>query len=329
MVPLKPPFDSSALSDLKERIQYEDWLLEAAYSIASQDLFPTYPDGVIFALNNPIPHHRVYASGNCIIGDWRPKFLQVGAPLVFVSIFKLLDMFIEWVLSNNGKKVSYRFKDKLNSLDVSIVFPEPIESNAWLKERLVGFYRTLEPLRGTIIHDRYFTSTDGTLSISSSKQGTVGQPLNISGDQLRRFAKTIISVIRYVDRTWHLDDLKKRAVKHDLDELQTLHGLGTMGQKHPTHVGVRVYSDARNAVLVDIPLLRNSVFGLYQNQDCSFDIRLLLVDDGKVVEAYHLPWSIISETEKSFRYIDELQQYEIPIPDDIEPEHIQIPVSNM
>lgn len=323
----KPLYDATSLTDLKERIQYEDWLLEATYAIASQDLFPSYPDSLIFALNNPRPHQRGYSSVNIIIGDWRPKFLQAGAPLVFVSIFKLLDMLIEWIISNNGKKVSYRFKDKLNSLNFPIVFPEPIESNVWLKERLIGFYRTLEPHRGTIIHDRYFTSTDGTLSVSSSKQGTVGVPLDISGEQLRRFAKTIISVIRYVDHTWHLDDLKKRALKHDLDELQMLHGLGTMGQKRPTHVGVRVYSDVWNSVLVDIPQLRNSVFALYQNQDCSFDIRLLLVDDGKVVEAYRLPWSIVSETEKSFRYLDELQQYEIPIPDDIELEHIQIPVS--
>ena len=79
-------------------------------------------------------------------------------------------MLIEWILEENGVPSTFRFQQKLQHLKGSPIFPQTIEFRPWLKERLTGLYSTLEPLRGTIIHDKHFTATDGAIRVSSSER---------------------------------------------------------------------------------------------------------------------------------------------------------------
>ena len=197
----QPTFDSTAFLRLAERTEYESWLLEAIYVIVEEELFPSWPDAVVYPIDKSKAQFFAHARGNAFIGDWRPGFLNAGAPLVFVSTFKLLDMLTEWVLEENGVPPTFRFQEKLRQLEASPVFPPLIESRSWLKERLVGFYRTLEPFRGTIVHDKHFTAQDGAIRVSSSKSGVVGPVVEISSGHLRALALTIVSVLRYIDDT--------------------------------------------------------------------------------------------------------------------------------
>jgi len=232
----------SALSGLSERVEYEMWLLEAVYAISEQELFPSWPDAVIYPAGSSTAHFYVYGRANAVIGDWRPGFLNAGAPLVLVSIFKLLDMLIEWILEENGERSTFRFQQKLRCLECSPIFPQSIESRPWLKERLIRLYRTLEPLRGTIIHNKHFTATDGAIRVSSSREGILKVVVEISAERLRKLAVVMISVVRYVVSMWRLDEHREKVLRHELDQLATLHGLPLLGQKKPFHTCVRVYS---------------------------------------------------------------------------------------
>jgi len=286
---MRPNFDVNAFLRLAERIKYEAWLLEATYIIVEQDLFPSWPDAVVYPVDKSKAQFFVQARCNNIEGDWRPGFLNVGAPLVFVSTFKLLDMLIEWILEENEVPSTFHFQQKIQGLQGSITFPPFIESRPWLKERLAGLYRTLEPLRGTIIHDKHFTAPDGAIRVSSSKKGIIGSPVEISAGHLRKLALTIMSVLRYVDSTWHLDDLREKTLRHDLDELVALHRLPLLGQQHPYHMRVRLYSTDSNPLHVDPTSIQSDLAARYVNQDCSFDLRVLIVSDGGVVDAYLFP----------------------------------------
>ena len=164
-----PIYDPSAFLQLAERTEYEAWLLEAVYALAEQELFPEWPDGVVYPLATSKAQFFVYGRLNIVIGDWRPGFLNAGAPLVFVATFKLLDLFLEWVLEANGIASTFRFQEKVRQLERPQIFPPLIEARPWLKDRVIGLYRRLEPLRGTIIHDRHFTATDGAIRVSSSR----------------------------------------------------------------------------------------------------------------------------------------------------------------
>jgi hypothetical protein len=318
-----PVFDASAFLRLGERTEYETWLLEAVYAIVEQELFPTWPDAVVYPVDKSKAQFFVHARGNIIVGDWRPGFLNAGAPLVFVSTFKLLDMLIEWILEENQVASTFRFQEKLQHLNGSPIFPALIDARPWLKERLVGLYRTLEPLRGTIIHDKYFTAADGAIRVSSSKKGIIGSAVEISAAHLRKLALTIVSVLRYVDGTWHLDDLREKTLRHDLDELVALHGLPLLGQQHPFHMRVRVYSTGSDPLQVDPTAIQSDLAARYLNQDCSFDLRVLMVRDGAVVEAYLFPWPLFAVPGYDWSHGINAEQYRTAIPDDIKLEHLR------
>ena len=319
----QPSFNVNALTKLGERTEYETWLLEAVYALAEQELFPTWPDGVIYSVQKSKPQFITHGRANIIIGDWRPEFLNAGAPHVFVSTFKLLDMLIEWILEENGFAPTFRFQQKLQHLHNSPIFPPALESRIWLKERLVGLYSTLEPLRGTIIHDKHFTSTDGVIRVASSKKGVIGAHVEISAAHLRKLSLTIVSVLKYVDGTWLLDDFREKTLRHYLDELAALHGLSSLGQKHPIHTCVRVYMGGSDPLLVDLMSIHSDLAARYVNQDYSFDLRVLMIRDDEVVDAYLFPWPVLAVRTDDWTHTINAQEYRTTIPDDIEPEHVR------
>lgn len=318
-----PTFDANALKRLAERTEYETWFLEAVYALVENELFPSWPDGVIYPADKSKTQFFIYARANIILGDWRSGFLNAGGPLVFVAAFKLLDMLVEWILEENGFPSNFRFQWKLKQLNSSPNVPPLIESRRWLKERLIGLYSTLEPLRGTIIHDKHFTASDGAIQVASSKNGVKGAPVEVSATHLRILARTIVSVLKYVDGTWHLDEFRERTLRHDLDEIATLHGLPSLGQKSPFHTCVRVYSTESEPLLVDPVSIRNDISRNYVDQDCSFDLRVLMVKGGKAVDAYLFPWSIFAKSNADWRQSINSEQYKTAIPEDIKPEHLR------
>lgn len=316
-----PLFDGSALSKLAERTEYETWLLEAVYALTEQELFPTWPDAVVYPVDRSKPLFLAFARANIVLGDWRPGFLNAGAPLVFVSTFKLLDMLIEWILEENGIPSTFRFQQKLQHLGKSPFFPPIIESRTWLKDRLTGLYSTLEPLRGTIIHDRHFTATNGEIRVSSSRKGILGSAVDINAADLRKLAVIVVSVLRHVNETWYLNEHREKVLRHGLDELATLHGLPHLGQKQPFHTTVRVYLYGVDPFDVDTMLIRNDLAARYVDRDCSFDLRIVMVKGREVVDAYLFPWPLVAMASSDWYQGIDAQRYRTAIPDDIKPDH--------
>ncbi|MVW76560.1 hypothetical protein [Pseudomonas xionganensis] len=317
-----PTFSTGSLNRLAERTEYELWLLEAVYEVVEQKLFPSWPDSVVYPLEKSKPDFFSYGQINAVIGDWRPHFLNVGAPLIFVSSFKLLDMFIEWVLEENGIVSTFRFDQKRKKLDGSSVFPQEIEARPWLKERLIALYSALIPLRGTIIHNKNFISADGAIRVARSKTGVVESMVDISSSQLRTLVVSILSVLKYVDGTWHLNESREKILRHALDELAPLHGLPLLGQKQPFHTRVRVYLEGDDPFDFDPIAIQRDLAERYVNQDCSFDLRVLMVRDGEVVEAYLFPDTLVATADTDWPQGVDAQQYKTKVPDDINPEHL-------
>jgi len=60
----------------------------------------------------------------------------------------------------------------------------------------------------------------------------------------------------------------------------------------------------------------------YANEDCSFDLRILMVEEGAVVAAYLFPWALIATGSFSGELRLDGQRFRTEIPDDINPEHL-------
>lgn len=319
-------FDVAFLTELEESTKYEMWFLEAAYDLAGKPLFQKWPDSLIYTPGENKPTRHTYVSANITIGDWRTGFLNAGAPLVFVMAFKLLDMLMERVLLNNGFPANklFRFQEKILRTKAGVQFPTLIESRTWLKDRLIGFYETLNPLRGTIIHANQFSATNGNLKVSSSKGGKIGPEIAITGDEIRELAILFISVIRYVDGSWTIDELREKTLRRKLDFLSQFHGLSTLGQLEPYYLTTRIYREAAPNYKIDIKAIRDYVVSIYPSKDIFFDLRVILADkETQKIVSCLVPWSKIESAGDIFECNHaDMISFSSNIPDDIVPEII-------
>jgi hypothetical protein len=170
---------------------------------------------------------------------------------------------------------------------------------------------------------KHFTATDGAIRVSASKNGVVGPVVEIDPAHLRKLALTIVSVLRYVDGTWEIDQVREKILRHDLDELAMLHALPPLGQKRPFHTCVRLYLTSSDPLRFDPMTIREDLAARYVDQDCSFDLRILMVRGSEVAEAYLLPWALFAVEGAEWKQRIDLQQYRTVIPSDIQPEHLR------
>jgi hypothetical protein len=227
-----------------------------------------------------------------LIGDWRRGFREAGAPLIFVTAFKLLDIFIEWVLDKNGKleKPYFSFCKKIKAIKEppAFYFPDLIENRSWLRERLIAFYEQFEPLRGTIIHDRHFTSADGILEVSSSKGGVVGAVVKFTELELWNIVHILIPVIRAIESGKSLDAYQEKLLRYQLDTLTQFHNLPALGQLQPTLFKVSFYDSGTEQFEFDISKIEEDIAENCKDRDVvSFDIHIV---DSTGVTTHIIPW---------------------------------------
>jgi hypothetical protein len=315
----KASYRPTEIADLTARTDYEAWLLEAVYEITDQRIAVENVDELIYPPSGGPPTQTIYVAGNIRIGDWRPGFLRAGAPLVLVSAFKLLDMMLEWVLVSNGQKPSFKFSEKIELLKRQVEFPFLIESRPWLRERLLSLYEGMDPLRGTIIHHRHFKSSEGSLQVSASRRGIVGVPVRFTPDDLRNLAALLVSLLRYLERTWTLDEFREKRLRRILDGLGYLHALPSLGQLEPGFLNVRVYVIDGAEVECDLDRVGRDIAAKRPNQDVMFDLRVVSIKpDGTSATAYLVPWSRLQSSGRCTWPVAELECFEEAPPPDLD-----------
>lgn len=317
---LMPSYDKTSFEDLRARTQYESWLLEAVYDVVGSPVLEDWPDQLVYPASGASPTLRNFGRINAIIGDWRPKFLESGAPLVFVTSFKLLDMLLEWVLERNEISSTYRFVQKIGALKKGVTFPPFFASRSWLQDRIIGLYEYLEPLRGTIIHARHFKTSDGILHVSNSKSGTVGPEVIIRADELRSLAVLAVSLLRYVDGTWVINPFREKYLRRTLDDIKYLHGLSSLGQKTPRLLTVRVFTKWSVSIEVDLKRIRDDIARMCPNEDVVFDLRVVTVNvDGSKATGYLFSCDKINgERARLVRAVVDIAHLQRPLHEDID-----------
>ena len=309
-------FQGPAITNLQDRTEYESWLLEEVYEITDQRIAVEGVDELVYPPTGAPPTQTVYGMASINIGDWRPGFLEAGAPLVLVTAFKLLDMILEWVLVQNGQPATFRFSQKLVALQGSIQFPQLIASRPWLQRRLLSLYTGLEPLRGTIIHDRHFQTSSGDLRVAISKKGSVRAPVALAAADLRRISAFGVSLIRYLEGTWALDLFREKRLRFWLDQLAHVHNEPLLGQQEPGFLNIRIYSKPAAVFSVDLPKLRRDAIAKRPGQDVLFDVKLVVADPISLsARAFLIPWSRHEQERASLQLTPaELETMPCPLP---------------
>ena len=314
-MPVRDFSSEQARQELRELTGYEDWLLQHVYKLTEDELFPEWPDAVVYDADTKSSVVRNSGRGNAVLLDWRPGFLQVAPPLVFVASFKLLDMLFEWVLKVTDRFDGYQFSRKIKQLDKpGIVYPSVLQARPWLVAALAALYKCSEPLRGTIIHSRHFESSNGGLRIASSKNEVVGEYVELSAEDLRTYAQLSVSVLKYLHGDWHLDAHREKRLRWQIDALQKLHRLEPLGQAQPRHVCVRWNTRDPNIRIVDVDWIQGDILERNPGQDVTFDLRVVTASEGRSSpRAYLIPYEVLPRLDS----LPEAQwaDYSSPIPD--------------
>lgn len=294
-MPVRDFSSEQARQELRELTGYEDWLLQHVYKLTEDELFPEWPDAVVYDADTKSAVVRNSGRLHMMLGDWRPGFLQVAPPLVFAASFKLLDMLFEWVLKANDRLDGFQFSRKIKKLELpGLVYPSVLHARSWLVEALLALYKGSEPLRGTIIHSRHFEASHGGLQIASSKNEVVGERIELSAEDLRTYAQLSVSVLKYLHGDWHLDTHREKCLRWQIDALQNLHKLEPLGQVQPRHMCVRWTTRDPNIRIVDVPRIQSDVLERNPDQDVTFDLRIVITDDERNPRcAYLIPYEVL------------------------------------
>jgi hypothetical protein len=318
---------SRSIADLQERTAYEVWLLEEVYRITDASPPEHHLDAIVYPADGGPPTVTNYGYGNINLGDWRPGLLEAGAPLILVTAFKLLDMAFEWVLGTSN----FRFAQKIGALRGTVQFPFDIASRPWLQQRLVALYAALEPLRGTIIHGRHFTSAGGAVSVAGSKKGLVSTPVSIAAHHLRRLAMVAVTIVRTLEGALSVDELRELRLRRWLDELRHLHGEPSLGQLEPALAKVRLHVLAAPRFDIDLARVRADVVTNRPGQHVLFDIRVIVVEPtGPTARAFLVPWSRHKGEPATLSLsAAELEPLECPLPSEVDVAQLAAQLANM
>lgn len=286
-------FSPRAMQELRELVGYEDWLLQSVYKLTENELFPEWPDSVVFDAETRSPVTTRYGRSHVVLGDWRPGFQQAATPLIFATSFKLLDMLVEWILKNEGP-IGFSFSEKIKKLtSLNLRYPSFLESRPWLVERIKALYIRSEPLRSSIIHSKNFSSEDGVLRVASSKRGVIGESIELSADDLRIFAQFSVSVLRFLYGDWSINAHREKYLRWQVDSLQKLHKLELLGQKQPLHTRVRWNTYDPNVQSIDWGEIQRYLSNQNPGQDVTFDLRVVVLKENNPIAAYFIPFEVL------------------------------------
>jgi hypothetical protein len=132
----------------------------------------------------------------------------------------------------------------------------------------------------------------------------------------------MVTTLNYIGGTWVIDEYREKTLRRDLDEIAHLHELPVFGQRQPFYTRVRVYQTSTDPLRVDPSLVKADLSRWKREHDCMFDLRILIVREGAVSDAYLLPWNIFAEQGANWREGIDPEDYKIAIPQDINPEHL-------
>ena len=178
-----------------------------------------------------------------------------------------------------------------------------------------------QTLRGTVIHNRHFKTTGGTLDVASSKRGKVGPVVKIASNDLRNLALVFVSLLRYVEGTWTMDLIQEKRVRRALDEVAHLHRSPLLGQLPPGFLTVRVYVPDEDPIEIDLGKIRNDIATRRPGQDVVFDVCIVAVArDGGSATAHIIGWDQLQKMGPCLRKTRaEVATSMVPLPADIDP----------
>jgi hypothetical protein len=266
-------YNASARQALEEMLGYERYVLRASVDAFRLHLGTSGPVEIV--INDQPPHSINLSIGDVIGSQHGAQVVQELSPLVFSASYKLLDMVMEWTISENGQTCPFGFEAKIKVIDttLSLVFPDFLDTNAHLRSAAIALYRALLPYRNAIAHNVWGKNVSGDLQFNFQKKGQQ-YTRTISFQDVLVFAESMSLMGDMLVTGLPTDTNKLLTTKWLLDRIDTLHGQAKFNILQPRYFRVvrRTVAPAVGSVQIDLDEVRNKVAFQAGNAPAVYDL---------------------------------------------------------
>lgn len=290
------------MDDLLECTRFELVFLQELYRLAAWETSPIdMPDLVMWYDDEKQPFFEVHCRGCAYLSDWRPGFMEVGKPLIFVTAFKLMDLLVCWVIEQEigvaapqKTEVKYKLLSEIPRESLLAVFSD----NYWLFERLLSMYPVLVRVRNTLAHRSDFEVGPGGMRVKAGRAEDSAW-VDIGDQELRDVSAFLLNVIWGIVGVVETNDRWRRLVKILCDRLSRFHKLKLFGQKELVLGVFRVDSSLLEDVVFDLDVVKMHMDrrGFSSDKpvvaDTIFDLEVNVT--GPNPQRFVVPWDCLQE----------------------------------
>jgi len=283
-------FDATAVEALREKCDYELWLLN--YLAETQSMIEgstgLSPKITLTAGGSPAPIQ--ISLGEIIGGGTAIGVIANIAPLTFTASYKILDMAFEWILEENGHAVPWRFSDKIKSIgSTSLRMPPVFETAPFLHNYAFAFYSKLLKFRNEVVHKHNFSLKGDILEIRVVDGGRV-LVLSLSKHQLTAFVKVVVAMMSLLLGTLAFGKKEQAFIEYHLDQIPQLHGLAAFGRAMPRMATAEAEVPVIGGyVSVDLEWVRREVAQRLPGGEVLFDLIVRGRQEGQPDVVWHFP----------------------------------------
>jgi len=313
-------YDSISQERLKEKVDYEIWLLD--FLSKTQEAFEGGTDISTIMLMNRQPGAQVAINITEVIGSGAAmKVIDAMSPLTFTASYKILDMVFEWILeenipSGNIKKIPWKFSEKIESISINydkLSYPPILQSNPYIRNYLFALYSNLLKFRNEVVHKHKFSVSGNTLTIDTNVEGQ-HHTLVLDRGELGAFVRTIVAASNLLTGVLSLGPWEERLLKYHLDRIQKLHGLADFKQAKPILVNVELKVPLEKGVFpADLKFVRQEISRIHPNIDILFNLKIIGLTDGRPSIRWFFPADFVSEKDVFELHLDDHEKYRVPL----------------
>ncbi|MDF2857071.1 MAG: hypothetical protein K0Q87_2922 [Neobacillus sp.] len=250
-------FNATSISVLKEKLDYEQFLLNEATELLRLHKGQVSP--ITIEMNDKGTTLKVHVVES-LAAFHSAELLNKMSPLLFCASYKVLDMLIEWIIFENKNNCPWRFSQKINilnneknTLHVPVGFSD-------IYEQIFALYIYLEKYRSAIIHGKWGKNVNGDLQFDFIDKQSNHITDIFSFDLVVAFAECISLCADTAISNLNTEINKKMTIKWLMDKMVILHGLPTFNILEP-----RFFRVIKNTMVesepveVDLDNLRKTV----------------------------------------------------------------------
>lgn len=291
-------YDQSAQSQLKEKLEYELWLLDFLYK--TQETFKGGANITEYTVINRQPGAsrkvKVADSSNSLT---LRKVKDAMSPLTFIASYKVLDMIIEWILEENynAQKITdkkspsqWQFSKKIDKIhNLQLEYPPLIQVEPYIWDYLFALYSNLLKFRHEIVHKNNVDLVkDGKLRVDTLEDG---QPYSLELDrgELGFFVRTVVALAELLTGIRLFGKMVNSLLKYHLDRIKKLHELDEFKQKEPILVNIRLEVPKEEGIFPAYVKDALEEVNVGPNTTLLFNLKVIGLVDDKPSECWFFP----------------------------------------